>query len=148
MNGSRSSLVGSRDAIPAHEKAAGALRSHDVFVPAEGVEIAVERAHIDLNRAVGLRAVEQNPDIPLMGDVDQRARRQSLSRAAADVADRDDTRAPVEQLFELVQHALFVVDHLQEAQFDAIALYVAVPGDAVAGMLLVAQDDVVPGPAS
>ena len=81
-----------------------------------------------------------------MGDVDQRARRQSLSRAAADVADRDDTRARVEQLLELVQHALFVVDHLQEAQFDAIAPHVAVPGDAVAGMLLVAQDDVVPGP--
>ena len=129
--------------IPAHEESARALRRHNVLVPAESVKVAVQRAHIDRNCAVGLGAVQQYRDTGIVSDVDQRSRRQPLTGPAADMADRYHPRAFIQQSFKLLQHLLLVMHDLKEAQLDTIAPHVAVPRDPVARMLLVAQDYIV-----
>ena len=81
-----------------------------------------------------------------MRDIGDLPRRQPQAGLAGDVADADDASPLVDQRRQRIEQAVRVIRYVDITQLDAKAGRDVIPGDAVAGMFVGAQDDVVAGP--
>ena len=84
-----------------HADAGGAVE----LVGGEGVEVRVQRPHVDLRVRHGLRAIHQHQRAARMGRVDDALDRQDGAERIRDMRDADELRAWRQQLLELLDAA-------------------------------------------
>src|SRR5215204_2253554 len=120
------------------EDAAARRREH--LVPRDGVEVAVQILHVNLQMRRALRPVHQDGDAQLV-----RARRDLLDRVdraqrVRDVADADELRPLAQQGVELFEYQLAAVVHRDDAQTRALLLAEHLPRHEVRVVLHLGDD--------
>ncbi len=105
------------------------------LVAGEGVEIGVERLHVDLHVRHGLRAIDQRERARGVRHLDDLADRIDGAERVRDVADRDHARARAEQLRVFIEHQLAAIVDGNDAQNRARLFAQHLPGNDVGVVL-------------
>ena len=122
-----------------HADAGGAIQ----LVAREGVEIAVERAHIDLEVGRRLGAVDEHRSALGVGKIDDALHRIDGSQRVRQMRHRDEPGARTEQALQLARHQLAVVVDRRDPQHRAAALAQQLPRHDVGVVLHLGDEDLV-----
>ena len=113
------------------------------LVAAEGEEVTVELLHVDGHVGCALGSVDEDRNVVFVGNTDDVVDGIDGAQDVADVCDADDSGMLVEELLVLVHTKAAIVRDGNHAQTDALTGLEELPGDDVAVVLHLRDDDFV-----
>ncbi len=115
------------------------------LVTREGVEVATQRAHVDLGMGDRLRAVDEHHRANFVCGVDYALHGEHGTERIRDLSDRHEHRAGAQQAEEFIEHELAAQVDRSDLECAACLLAQHLPGNDVGVMLQARDQDFIAG---